>query len=146
MTEEPEGDQADPCEGCAQSREGNMGREIQTYGNKGIAGGPKHHNRQKAYRGIDAHCLSSQATFTRRDLARVSDRILAYRRGLDINQCRSCVDFLHDGHSKPFGKVTLSNVAGEHMPTQKGSAVCDVEPEALDCLAAYADLCNLRTR
>jgi hypothetical protein len=60
MTEESEGYQANPCEGGAQGREGDMGREVQANGYERKAGGPKHHDRQKAQGGIDGHRSSGE--------------------------------------------------------------------------------------
>lgn len=60
MTEESEDYQANPCQGGAQGREGDMGRKVRANSYERKAGGPKHHERQKAQGGINGHPSSGE--------------------------------------------------------------------------------------
>ena len=66
MAEGSECNQANACQRSAQGRKGKMRRKVQANGDEGKAGGPKHHDRQKAEGSADGHCSCAKLCLMQR--------------------------------------------------------------------------------
>jgi hypothetical protein len=56
MAKDSECNQAKACQRGSQGRKGKMRRKVQANGDEGKAGGPKHHDHQKAEGSANGHC------------------------------------------------------------------------------------------